>query len=50
MLVEIQQRDEQLLGTHDSLEHAVETRTAELMLARDEAMEASRAKSEFWRT
>jgi signal transduction histidine kinase/DNA-binding response OmpR family regulator len=54
MLGEIQQRDLSLLRNQDTLEHTVEARTAELramnadmILARDRAMEASRAKSEF---
>jgi two-component system sensor histidine kinase/response regulator len=54
MLGEIQQRDLTLLRNQDDLEHTVEARTAELrrmnsdmILARDRAMEASRAKSEF---
>jgi signal transduction histidine kinase/CheY-like chemotaxis protein len=54
MLVEIQQRDLTLLKHQEDLELTVEARTAELravnadmILARDKAMEASRAKSEF---
>lgn len=54
MLSEIQRRDEQLLVQQDSLEGTVNTRTAELRdanraleAARDKAMDASRAKSEF---
>jgi signal transduction histidine kinase/DNA-binding response OmpR family regulator len=54
MLGEIQQRDLSLLRNQETLEHTVETRTAELramnadmIVARDKAMEASRAKSEF---
>ncbi len=54
MLVEIQHRDQTLLRNQDTLEQTVEHRTAELramnadmIVARDNAMEASRAKSEF---
>ena len=54
MLEEIQQRDSSLLQQQQSLESAVEARTAELRglndgmaAARDRAMDASRAKSEF---
>jgi signal transduction histidine kinase/CheY-like chemotaxis protein len=47
MLVEIRQRDTQLVAQHEGLERTVEVRTAELSGARDKAMEASRAKSEF---
>jgi signal transduction histidine kinase/DNA-binding response OmpR family regulator/HPt (histidine-containing phosphotransfer) domain-containing protein len=54
MLDEIQHRDSSLLKQQESLEAAVEARTAELRAlntdmaaARDRAMDASRAKSEF---
>ena len=54
MLSDIQKRDQQLLLQQGTLEHTVDTRTAELqtsnqelVTARDLAMEASRAKSEF---
>jgi signal transduction histidine kinase/HPt (histidine-containing phosphotransfer) domain-containing protein/ActR/RegA family two-component response regulator len=54
MLREIRARDEQLLDHQQRLEQSVRSRTAELqesnanlILARDKAMEASRAKSEF---
>jgi two-component system, sensor histidine kinase len=54
MLAEVQRRDLELLTQQISLEQAVETRTAQLrsvntdlIKARDKAMEASRAKSEF---
>jgi len=54
MLSEIQRRDRRLLDQQDALERIVETRTtdlrtanAELLTARDKAMEGSRAKSEF---
>ena len=54
MLGDIQKRDQQLLLQQDDLERTVDARTAELQTtnaelvsARDRAMEASRAKSEF---
>jgi two-component system sensor histidine kinase/response regulator len=54
MLGEIQERDRKLLHHQDQLEQTVEARTAELratntdlVVARDNAMEASRAKSDF---
>ena len=54
MLTQIQHRDQQLLQQRADLEHTVEARTAELrntnadlVVARDRAMEASRTKSEF---
>jgi two-component system, sensor histidine kinase len=54
MLAEVQRRDLELLTQQISLEGVVESRTAELrsvnadlITARDKAMEASRAKSEF---
>ncbi|PWT81699.1 MAG: hypothetical protein C5B57_09970 [Blastocatellia bacterium] len=54
MLSEIQRRDVQLLKQQEQLEQTVEARTTqlrtantELVVARDKAMEASRAKSEF---
>ena len=54
MLGEIQDRDRRLLGHQEALEQTVEERTtelratnADLIAARDKAMEASRAKSEF---
>ena len=54
MLSDVEKRDHQLLQHRDSLERAVDTRTAELQAsnvalarARDQAMEASQAKSEF---
>jgi two-component system, sensor histidine kinase and response regulator len=54
MLAEIQGRDRKLLDQQDALEREVELRTtdlrsanAELLTARDKAMQGSRAKSEF---
>jgi signal transduction histidine kinase len=54
MLLEIQRRDRQLLDQQEALEREVGVRTgdlrtanAELLTARDKAMEGSRAKSEF---
>ena len=54
MLADIESRDERLLAQQDDLERTVTARTAELQAAnaelvsaRDRAMEASRAKSEF---
>jgi len=54
MLAEIHRRDAELLAHKEGLERTVEARTAEvravnadLITARDKAMEASRAKSEF---
>jgi signal transduction histidine kinase/DNA-binding response OmpR family regulator len=54
MLAEIHRRDAELMSIKDGLERIVERRTAELrgvnadlMQARDKAMEANRAKSEF---
>jgi len=54
MLSDVEKRDQQLLQHRDSLERAVDARTAELKTsnvalakARDQAMEASQAKSEF---
>jgi signal transduction histidine kinase/HPt (histidine-containing phosphotransfer) domain-containing protein/ActR/RegA family two-component response regulator len=54
MLAEIHRRDEELIAIKEGLERTVERRTyelrtlnADLTQARDKAMEASRAKSEF---
>ena len=47
MLAEVQVRDAKLLQNQLELGATVEARTHELVIARDEAMEGSRAKSEF---
>ncbi len=54
MLVEIQHRDTTLVSSQEGLERTVEARTAQLravnadmIVARDRALEANRAKSEF---
>jgi signal transduction histidine kinase/ActR/RegA family two-component response regulator len=54
MLVEVEKRDRQLLQQQEGLERTVEERTSELQTSnlelvkmRDQAMEGSRAKSEF---
>ena len=47
MLSDIQKRDQQLVEQQEALEQTVQARTAELVTARDRAMEGSRAKSEF---
>ena len=47
MLQQIETRDLNLLQAHDVLEDRVEQRTAELKVAKEQAEEASRAKSEF---
>lgn len=47
MLSQIEARDLALRAAHDALEDRVEQRTAELLVERDRAREASRAKTEF---
>jgi two-component system sensor histidine kinase/response regulator len=47
MLGQIEKRDTQLSGHRDQLEREVETRTAELRVAKEAAEAASRAKSQF---
>ena len=47
MLTEIERRDEELTRHRDRLEEEVESRTADLMVAKEKAEAASRAKSEF---
>jgi len=47
MLSQIEQRDRDLLGHRKGLEQEVAIRTAELVVARDRAEAASRAKSDF---
>ena len=47
MLAEVATRDRELAAHREMLEETVETRTAELRLAKDAAESASRAKSQF---
>jgi signal transduction histidine kinase len=47
MVIQIEARDAALQRARDELEVRVEQRTAELMVAKEQAEEASRAKSEF---
>jgi signal transduction histidine kinase len=47
MLTEIERRNRELQRAHDHLERRVEARTAELLLAKEAAEAAARAKSEF---
>jgi signal transduction histidine kinase/CheY-like chemotaxis protein len=47
MLAEIERRDEELLQHRDHLEHEVVKRTGELMVSKEKAEAASRAKSQF---
>ena len=47
MLSEIERRDEELTGHRDRLEQEVASRTADLVVAKEKAEAASRAKSEF---
>ena len=50
MLREIHDRDSKLMNVNEELEERVENRTKELRLAKEEAEEATRAKSEFLAT
>ncbi len=50
MLCEIDDRDSKLTNVNEALEERVEQRTKELRLAKEEAEEATRAKSEFLAT
>ena len=44
---ELRRSETEIKHAHDRLEHRVERRTAELAIARDDALEASQAKSKF---
>ncbi len=50
MLSQIETRDGQLADYRHNLEHKVETRTRELLIAKEEAEEANQAKSDFLAT